>query len=385
VVTVNDSMYVDLLGPSGLVSDSPTHFGSYLHRLTSGQNLAYHEAADYMRMVLALDDSCQRSAQLGVLLNGLMTKRPTVDEAVGVIDAALELDAHRPTDRPAHSFAGERVVGIAGSGKKGIKTPNVSTCAAVVAAAAGVKIAKCASAATSSVAGSADTLKNLGVRLTNDLDRTLEVMASCGLGVFEIEQMVPRFDSTYGGLFFAPHVLSLAFPALLLPIKTDNLLYGIAHPNVGLSLEVLRRYHEGDVLVVSSTPDNLRWIDEVGVIGETSLVGVRGGELGRAVRLALADVLGIGPYSVAEIAPGATAADQARLAVDILVGRASAALADLVAVNAATLIYLGTTELTIPAAFEVAREVVSSGAALSKLRELIRLSGGSDAGVTRWL
>ena len=36
---------------------------------------------------------------------------------------------------------------------------------------------------------------------------------------------------------------SLAFPALLLPVRTDHLLYGIAHPDVTLSLEVLRRYH----------------------------------------------------------------------------------------------------------------------------------------------
>jgi anthranilate phosphoribosyltransferase len=379
-------MYVDLLGASELASsNSPAHFGVYLHRLMSGQNLAYHEAADYMRMVLAIDDPSQRSAQLGVLLNGLMAKHPTVDEAVGVIDAALELDVHQPANRPIHPFTGERVVGIAGSGKKGVKTPNVSTCAAIVAAAAGIKIAKCASAATSSVAGSADTLKNLGVQLTSDADQTLEVMAECGLGVFEIEQLVPRFDAAYGGLFFAPHVLSLAFPALLLPIKTDHLLYGIAHPDVSLSLEVLRRYHDGDMLVVSSTPDNLRWIDEVGIIGESSLVGVRGGELGRTLRLRLDEVLGVGPYALDDIAPGATPSEQAGLVVDILAGRAAPALADLVAVNAATLIYLGTSELTIPAAFALARDVLSSGAALSKLFELIRLSGGSDTAVKRWL
>jgi len=60
-------------------------------------------------------------------------------------------------------------------------------------------------------------------------------------------------------------------------------------------------------------------------------------------------------------------------------------LTDLVAVNAATLIYLGTSELTIPAAFALARDVLSTGSALSKLLELIRLSGGSAAAVKRWL
>jgi len=210
VVTVGRRKCAELLGTADVATADPAHFGTYLHRLNSGQVLTYHEAANYMRMVLAIADDRQRSAQLGVLLNGFMAKHPTVDEAVGVIDAALELDVHRPADRPAHPFTGERVIGIAGSGKKGVKMPNISTPAAIVAAAAGIKIAKCASSATSSVAGSADTLKSLGVQLSADTGRTLDVMDRCGLGVFEIEQMVPRFDAAYGGLFFAPHVLSLA-------------------------------------------------------------------------------------------------------------------------------------------------------------------------------
>jgi anthranilate phosphoribosyltransferase len=379
-------MFADLIGPAGLgpVADPP-HFGTYLHRLNSGQSLTYDEANSYMRAVLGLEDPRQRSAQLGVLLNGFMAKHPTVEEATGVIDAALELDVHRPADRPAHPFRGEQVIGMAGSGKKGIKTPNISTPAAIVAAAAGIKIAKCASAATSSIAGSADTLKNLGVRLTGDTERTLEVMAGCNLGIFEIEQMVPRFDAAYGGLFFAPHVLSLAFPALLLPIKTDNLLYGIAHPDVTLSLEVLRRYHPGDILVVSSTPDNMRWIDEVSVVGETSLVGVRGNERGNMRRVSMGEVLGVGPHSVADLAPGATATDQARIVVDVLAGRAPRALIDLVAVNAATLIFLGTIQRTVPEAFELAHDILASGAGLAKLRELIQLTGGTEEPVRGWL
>ncbi|WP_406273750.1 hypothetical protein OH799_35435 [Nocardia sp. NBC_00881] len=370
----------------GLVEDSePAHFASYLSRLNSGSSLTYREASDYMRLVLDIDDPRMRSAQLGVLLNGLMAKHPTVEEASGAIDAALALDGLRPAARPAHPFTGECVIGIAGSGKKGIKTPNISTPAAIVAAAAGVRVAKCASAATSSVAGSADTLKRLGVELTRSTRRTLDVMAECGLGIFEIEQMVPRFDAAYGGLFFAPHVLSLAFPALLLPIRTDTLLYGIAHPDVSLSLEVLRRYHDGDMLVVSSTPDNLRWIDEVGIVGDTSIVGVREGVRGRTLRLALADVLGVGPYSVGDFVPGSDLTEQARIVVDVLAGTAAPALVDMVAVNAATLLLLGDIATTVPEAFDLARELISDGSALAKLRELITASGGDDHTVRGWL
>lgn len=378
-------MFADLIGPQTQLDATPAHFGPYLHRVNAGQSLTYEEAHNYMRMVLAIEDDRQRSAQLGVLLNGIMAKRPCAEEATGVIDAALELDVRQPADRPAHPFTGEQVIGMAGSGKKGVKTPNISTPAAIVAAAAGIKVAKCASAATSSVAGSADTLKNLGVKISGNPDATLGVMAACNLGVFEIEQMVPRFGAAYGGLFFAPHVLSLAFPALLLPIKVDNLLYGIAHSDVTLSLEVLRRYHRGDMLVVSSTTDNVRWIDEVGIVGETCMVGVRGGDRGRLRRLAMGDVLGVGPYQLTDLAPGRTPAEQAHIVVDVLAGRAPRALIDMVAVNAATLIYLGTTQRTVPEAFALAREVLSSGAALAMLRNLVRLSGGTDDVIRGWL
>lgn len=360
-------------------------FGEYLHRLNAGGALTYAEAHDYMALVLSIDEPRQRSAQLGVLLNGFMAKHPTVDEALGVIDAALELDVRRLNDRPKHPFTSEKVVGLAGSGKKGVKTANISTLAALVAAASGVKVAKCASSATSSAAGSADTLKNLGVQLSAESDRTLEVMDRCGIGVFEIEQMIPRFDAAYGGLFFAPHVLSLAFPALLLPIQTDTLLYGIAHPDVGLSIEVLRRYHRGDLLVVSSTPDNLHWIDEAGIIGETSAVGVRDNERGRTLRLNMAELLGVGPYRLEDIAPGGTPAEQARLAIAILAGESSAALRDLVAVNAATVMFLAADGLTVPQAFTTAREILSSGAALEQLRQLIRASGGSMSAMEQLL
>ena len=176
-----------------------------------------------------------------------------------------------------------------------------------------------------------------------------------------------------------------AFPALLLPVRTDHLLYGIAHPDVTLSMEVLRHYHDGDMLVVSSTPDNVHYIDEVGIIGESSVVGVRGLRRGNMRRLDLGELLGVGPYSLADIRPGATAADQARIVVEVLAGRSHRALSDLVAVNAATLIFLGTSQHTMSEAFELAREVLASGAALARLRDLARLSGGTDEAIQRWL
>jgi anthranilate phosphoribosyltransferase len=63
--------------------------------------------------------------------------------------------------------------------------------------------------------------------------------------------------------------------------------------------------------------------------------------------------------------------------------QAHRALVDLVAVNAATLIFLGTSQHTLPEAFALAREVLASGAALARLRDLARLSGGTDEAIRR--
>lgn len=45
----------------------------------------------------------------------------------------------------------------------------------------------------------------------------------------------------------------------------------------------------------------------------------------------------------------------------------------------------GTSQHTLPEAFELAREVLASGAALARLRDLARLSGGTDEAIQRWL
>lgn len=222
------------------------------------------------------------------------------------------------------------------------------------------------------------------MHLTASAPQTLDVMAKCGLGVFEIEQIIPRFDAAYGGLFYAPHVLSLALPALLLPIRTDTLLYGIAHPDVSLSLEVLGRYHDGDLFVVASTPDNVRWLDEVGIVGETSMVGIHRGVRGRMLRLNVADQLGIGPYSLDGLTPGSTVTEQARIVVEVLTGRANASLTDLVAANAATLIFLGEVRATLAEAFGLAREILYSRAAFDKLRELVRATTGTASSLREW-
>ncbi len=70
---------------------------------------------------------------MGILLNGLMAKGPTKEEVRGLLDAAFTMDGFNPEERNYYPSK-KKTITIAGSGKKGYKTVNIITPAAIVAA-----------------------------------------------------------------------------------------------------------------------------------------------------------------------------------------------------------------------------------------------------------
>ena len=97
-------------------------------------------------------------AQLGAFLVALRAKGETVDEIVGFRDAILEAALPLAVDPMA--------LDIVGTGGDRFGTVNVSTMAAIVAAAAGAPVVKHGNKAASSASGSSDVLAALGIDLT---------------------------------------------------------------------------------------------------------------------------------------------------------------------------------------------------------------------------
>ena len=128
-----------------------------LNTIVEGGTLSLDEARGAMGAVM---DGEATPAQLAALLMGLRMRGETVDELAGFATAMRE--------RVVHVQAPDGAIDVVGTGGDGSGTFNISTTAALVAAAAGVPVAKHGNRAITSQAGSADVLDALGVRIDHD-------------------------------------------------------------------------------------------------------------------------------------------------------------------------------------------------------------------------
>jgi anthranilate phosphoribosyltransferase len=141
-----------------------------LTTLLEGRDLSVSESTWAMRQVMS---GSATPSQLGGFLVALRVKGETVDEIVGFRDAILEAALPLPVSAA--------VLDIVGTGGDRFGTVNVSTMAAVVAAASGVPVVKHGNKAASSSSGSSDVLAALGLDLTLPPEAVAETLERTGI------------------------------------------------------------------------------------------------------------------------------------------------------------------------------------------------------------
>jgi anthranilate phosphoribosyltransferase len=145
-------------------------WSSILTSLLEREDLSVADAAWAMDQVMSGDAT---DAQLAAFLIALRAKGETVDEIVGFRDAILDHAVPLPVDPMA--------LDIVGTGGDRFGTVNVSTTAAIVAAATGVPVIKHGNRAASSSSGSSDVLAALGIDLTLSAEKVAEVLGRAGI------------------------------------------------------------------------------------------------------------------------------------------------------------------------------------------------------------
>jgi anthranilate phosphoribosyltransferase len=143
-----------------------------LGRLLDGHDLSRDDSRTVMGSIMAGEAT---PAQIAGFLIALRAKGETVDEIAGCAEAMRE---HVLPVRPRR----KDLVDTAGTGGDGAKTINISTAAALVAAAAGSGVAKHGNRAVSSASGSADVLEALGFRLELSAEHVARSIDELGFG-----------------------------------------------------------------------------------------------------------------------------------------------------------------------------------------------------------
>lgn len=145
-----------------------------IQKIVNKQDLTYDEACAVMNEIMDGETSQTQNAAFLAALSTKSTRAETIDEISG---CAAAMRAHAiPVEHP-----GMEVMDIVGTGGDGAHSFNISTTAAMVVAAAGVKVAKHGNRAASSNCGTADCLEELGVNILQEPDKCRELLENEGI------------------------------------------------------------------------------------------------------------------------------------------------------------------------------------------------------------
>jgi anthranilate phosphoribosyltransferase len=154
-----------------------------LGKLAAGIDISRDEARTAMSEVMG---GTATPAQISALIVSLRMKGETVDEMTGLVEAIKSAAVAVPVDA-------DGLVDVVGTGGDRSGTFNISTTAALIAAAAGVRVAKHGNRSASSKCGSADVLEGLGVAIDLPVEANLTLLAETGFAFFFAPLYHPSF------------------------------------------------------------------------------------------------------------------------------------------------------------------------------------------------
>jgi anthranilate phosphoribosyltransferase len=333
-----------------------------LSQLLDGKDLSRDDARGVMDTIMSGEAT---PAQIGGFLVALRLKGETADEIAGCAEAmrahVLPVKARR-----------DDLVDTAGTGGDGGKTFNISTAAALVAAAAGAGVAKHGNRSVSSKAGSADVLESLGFELELPPDRIADSIDELGFGFMFAPTHHPAMK--HAGPVrreLAARTIFNVLGPLTNPAGARAQVVGVYAPALVRTIaEVLAQLGARRAFVVHGAGG----IDELSPTGPNLVCEVVDG----GVREREIDPLELGvPRCSPEDLRGGSPADNAAAIRAVFRGdnggRRSAIL-----LNAAGAIAAAGHAADLRDGLELAREAVDSGAAAARLEELIAFSRAAE-------
>jgi anthranilate phosphoribosyltransferase len=338
---------------------------SAVRRLAFGESLSATESADAFGVIMSGEAT---ASQVAALLMALRVKGETSDEVAGAARAL------RAAMIPIEADERESLVDTCGTGGGAVTTFNISTAAALLAAGAGVRIAKHGNRSFTSKSGSADVLEALGVPLDATADIMSDVLRRAGVVFMFAPTLHPamRHVGPVRRELGIPTVMNIVGP-LANPAGAGRQVVGVADRNrMPLLAGALAALGSTHALVVHGEPG----MDEVSPVGPTHVAEIRNGSVTEWV-------IDPGTFGFNGIATGDLSGGDpgtnARIIEAVLEGKGPAGAAGAVLLNAAAAIYVSGTVRTLEDAFSSAREALDSGAGRRALERLRQAYGDAKA------
>ncbi len=333
-----------------------------VRRLAAGHHLTSAEASGAFDVVMAGEAT---PAQVAALLMGLRVKGETASEVAGAARALrramILLDSEQPSE----------LVDTCGTGGGAVPTFNISTAAAIVAAACGVRIAKHGNRSFTSRSGSADVLEALGVRIDLTPARMAEILREAGIVFMFAPLMHPamRHVGPVRRELAIPTVMNMIGP-LANPAAAGRQVIGVAdRGRLDLIAGALHELGSEFALVVHGEPG----MDEISPLGPTHVRELCGSQ---PIRDWIIDPAAHGFHGLtADDLAGGDPAENAALVRSVLGGGGSDAARAAVTLNAAAALYVQRSGGDFHAMVTEAGAALQNGSALRSLERLIAVSG----------
>ena len=332
-------------------------FRGLLGKVATGAALTREEAASAFEQMMVGEAT---PSQMGALLMALRVRGETVDEITGAVTAmrAKMVRVQAPPD----------AIDVVGTGGDASGSFNISTCAALIVAGAGVPVAKHGNRALSSKSGAADVLAALGVNIDLNPEQIGHCIREAGIGFMFAPAHHPATKNV------GPTRAELGTRTIF------NLLGPLSNP-AGVKRQMVgvfsKQWTEPLAHVLKNLGAESVWVvhgsdglDEVTTSGPTSVSALENGVI-RNFEIAPEDV-GLRKVKPEELR-GGDAATNARAVQEVLEGKQTA-FRDVALLNAAAALVVSGKAKDLQAGFNLAAHSVDSGEAEGRLDRLIVVS-----------
>lgn len=334
-----------------------------IRRVATGEALSADDTRGAFELIMRGEGT---ATQVSALLMGLRVKGETAAEVAGVVQAMRAAMVRITADNP------DELVDTCGTGGGTVHTFNISTAAALVAAGAGVRVAKHGNRSFTTQCGSADVLEALGVQIEVNVATMERALRDAGIVFMFAPLMHPaiRHVGPVRRELMIPTVMNIVGP-LANPAMAGRQVIGVAEDRrVSLLAEAIRSLGTRHTLVVHGTG-----MDEISPLAPTHVVEIRDQ---RVSEWSIdPSKFGYSKLHAADLAGGLPAAN-AETVLAALSGKANKAVRGAVVLNAGAALYVAGRAKKFEEGVEQAEAALDAGAGLKALDRLRATYGAPD-------